>query len=57
LDTEEVIRRKVRNDNHPGFEQRVNFTVSTMDEFHRAFGTKEGDGMWRPEEERVVMWK
>ena len=30
--------------------------VRNLDEFHEAFGTAEGDGLWLDPEERVRIW-
>lgn len=35
---------------------RVNATLRNLDTFFDAFGIKEGDAMYRPESERVVIW-
>lgn len=35
---------------------RVNATLRNIDTFFEAFGIKEGDAMYRPESERVVIW-
>ena len=35
---------------------RVNVTLRNIDTFFEAFGIKEGDAMFRPESERVVIW-
>ena len=35
---------------------RVNATLRNIDPFFEAFGIKEGDAMYRPESERVVIW-
>lgn len=35
---------------------RVNVTLRNLDTFFDAFGIKEGDPMFRPESERVVIW-
>ena len=35
---------------------RVNATLRNIDSFFEAFGIKEGDPMFRPESERVVIW-
>lgn len=35
---------------------RVNATLRNLDTFFEAFGIKEGDAMYRPESERVVIW-
>lgn len=35
---------------------RVNVTLRNLDDFFKAFGIKEGDKMFLPEEDRVVIW-
>lgn len=35
---------------------RTNVQLPNFEEFHTTFGIKEGDGMWRPEDERVMIW-
>ncbi len=52
---EEVLER-VKNDPHSLPEHRVNVTLRNLEPFFEAFGIKEGDKMFRPEEERVVIW-
>ena len=37
-------------------ENRVNVTVRNLPFFFEAFGIGEGDPMWRPESERVIIW-
>lgn len=53
---EEEIRLRVKTDPHSGARERVNATLRNIDEFYDAFGIKESDPMWRPKEERVVIW-
>ncbi|WP_420583152.1 M13 family metallopeptidase [Reichenbachiella sp.] len=43
-------------DTHSPGKFRVNGPVSSMTEFYKAFGIKEGDSLWRSEEERVDIW-
>ena len=43
-------------DVHSLAENRVNVSVRNFAEFFEAFGIKEGDKMFRPEEERVHIW-
>jgi putative endopeptidase len=43
-------------DPHSPSEFRANGTVINHDGFHQAFGTKPGDGMWKPENERIRIW-
>ncbi len=51
----EVIRR-LALDPHSPEEFRCNAVVSNIDEFHAAFGVKEGDGLWLAEDKRVRIW-
>ncbi len=53
---EEALRLQVQTDPHSPSPYRVNGPVSNMEEFYDAFGVKEGDGLWRPEGERVRIW-
>lgn len=52
---EEVIRL-LSIDPHSPDEFRCNQVVKNLDEFHAAFGTSAGDGMWLDPEDRVVIW-
>jgi Predicted metalloendopeptidase len=54
--TEEEMQRRVLVDVHSQGEHRVNVTLRNIDTFFDAFGIKEGDKMWRPEEDRVIIW-
>ncbi|MCQ2168022.1 MAG: M13 family metallopeptidase [Bacteroidales bacterium] len=54
--TKEEIQRRTLVDVHSIGENRVNVSVRNLQTFFDAFGIKEGDRMWRPEEERVVIW-
>ncbi len=51
---EEAIRL-LAIDPHSPAEFRCNI-VSNLAEFHEAFGVQPGDGMWRDEADRVVIW-
>jgi putative endopeptidase len=51
----EVIRR-LALDPHSPEEFRCNAVVSNIDEFHEAFGLKDGDGLWLDPAERVHIW-
>ncbi len=53
---EEEIQLSTKTDPHSLGKLRVNATLKNIDEFFTAFGMKEGDKMWRPDEERVVIW-
>lgn len=52
---EEVLVR-TKTDPHSLGENRVNVTLRNIAPFFEAFGIREGDAMYRPEEERVVIW-
>ncbi len=45
-----------KTDSHSLGRNRVNVTLRNIAPFFEAFGIKEGDKMFRPEEERVVIW-
>lgn len=52
---EEVLVR-VKSDPHSLSEQRVNATLRNLEPFFEAFGIKEGDKMYLPAEDRVIIW-
>ena len=52
----ESIANQVRSNEHSPAKFRVIGPLADMPEFYRAFGVKEGDGMWRPESLRVKIW-
>lgn len=52
---EEILVR-TKTDPHSLGENRVNVTIRNIGPFFKAFGVKEGDKMFRPESERVVIW-
>ncbi len=54
--TDEEIARRTKMDSHSIGSNRVNVTIRNIAAFHDAFGIKEGDAMYLPEEERVVIW-
>ncbi len=54
--TDEAVARQTKMDVHSLGCNRVNVPIRNLDTFFEAFGIKEGDGMYRPEEERVVIW-
>lgn len=53
-DEEKLVRTK--SDPHSLNKNRVNETLKNIDEFFYAFNIKEGDPMFRPVSERVVIW-
>ncbi len=54
--TDEEKARLTKLDVHSLAENRVNVAVRNFKTFFDAFGIKEGDPMWRPESERVIIW-
>lgn len=52
----ESIPIRTKSDTHSLGRVRVNATLKNLREFIEAFGIKEGDGMFRPEDERIVIW-
>lgn len=54
--TKEEIQRRTLIDVHSLGENRVNVSVRNLDTFFDAFGIKDGDPMWRPVEDRVIIW-
>ena len=54
--TDQEKQRRVLTDVHSIGEDRVNASLRNIDTFFEAFGIKEGDPMFRPEEERVTIW-
>ncbi|MBR0300197.1 MAG: M13 family metallopeptidase [Bacteroidales bacterium] len=54
--TDEEKARLTNVDPHSLAENRVNVSLRNFGTFFDAFGIKEGDPMWRPEEERVHIW-
>lgn len=53
---EAEILSRTKTDPHSLGRWRVNATLRNIQPFFDAFGIKEGDNMWRPEAERVVIW-
>ena len=54
--TDEAREMLTKLDVHSLAENRVNVTVRNLPFFFEAFGITEGDPMWRPESERVIIW-
>ncbi|MEP2024225.1 MAG: M13-type metalloendopeptidase [Reichenbachiella sp.] len=50
------LRTLINTDPHSPGMYRANGPLSNMPEFYEAFDVKEGDAMWRPEEDRVLIW-
>lgn len=54
--TDDALMQRVMTDYHSPGMFRVNGVVSNMPEFYEAFELKEGDGLYRPEEEMAKIW-
>lgn len=54
--TDEAMEVKVKTGPHSPGKYRVLGPLSNIPEFYEAFNVKEGDGMYRTEEERVKIW-
>ncbi len=54
--TDEEIDRLTKQDVHSLGKNRVNVSIRNFQSFFDAFGIKEGDPMFLPEEERVHIW-
>lgn len=52
----EEILSLTKGDVHSLGENRVNVSLRNIEPFFEAFGIKEGDAMYRPAEERVIIW-
>lgn len=52
----EEIRSLTTGDVHSLGEWRVNCTLRNIEPFFKAFNIKEGDKLFRPEKERVIIW-
>lgn len=53
---EAEMRNLTSGDVHSLGENRVNVTLKNLEPFFKAFGIKEGDKMYRPDAERVIIW-
>ena len=54
--TEQEKLFRTKTDVHSLGKNRVNATLRNIDTFFKAFDIKEGDAMYRPESERVIIW-
>ncbi len=53
---EEAIINRLASDSHSPLKYRVNGPYRNIDDFHEAFSTREGDGMWLSPDQRVNIW-
>ena len=54
--TKQEILRRTKTDPHSLGINRVNVAVRNLEPFFKAFNIKEGDKMFRPEQDRVTIW-
>ena len=54
--TEQEMRRLTLVDVHSLGRNRVNATLRNIESWYEAFGITEGDAMYMPEQERVIIW-
>ena len=52
----ESLASQVKSDVHSPAKFRVIGPLENMPEFHAAFGIRQGDKMWRSEEDRIKIW-
>ncbi|WP_395012438.1 M13 family metallopeptidase [Undibacterium sp.] len=52
----EVATQELRTSRHAPDVFRINGSLINVDGFHQAFGSKEGDAMYKPESQRVRIW-
>ena len=53
---EERLLQLLTSDPHSPPQFRANGSVVNIDAFHDSFGTKPGDGMWKPADQRIRIW-
>ena len=53
---EELIRVRAATDHHANSVVRGYASLMNLDAFHKAFGTRPGDAMWREPADRVRIW-
>lgn len=53
---DEALINRIKTDPHSPSIYRANGPISNMETFYKAFDVKEGDAMYRSEDERVYIW-
>jgi len=53
---DEELRNRLQTDPHSPARYRINGPLKHLNEFYEAFDVKEGDKMWIPLEQRVIIW-
>ncbi|MGA6116937.1 M13 family metallopeptidase [Sphingobacterium anhuiense] len=54
--TDEFVVNQVKTDPHSPAQYRAFAPIINLDGFHEAFGTKEGDKLFVPKTDRIVIW-
>ncbi|MEN5232083.1 M13 family metallopeptidase [Sphingobacterium faecium] len=54
--TDEFVVNQVKTDPHSPAQYRAFAPIINLDGFHEAFGTKEGDKLFVPKNDRIVIW-
>ncbi|EEI92953.1 hypothetical protein HMPREF0765_1467 [Sphingobacterium spiritivorum ATCC 33300] len=54
--TDQYVVNQVKTDPHSPAQYRAFAPIVNMDGFHEAFQTKEGDKMYVPQQNRIVIW-
>jgi len=52
----ETVRTRIQTDPHSPEQFRVNGPLSNLPEFYKTFNVKEGDSLFRPENQRAKVW-
>lgn len=53
---DEELRNRLQTDPHSPARYRINGPLKHLNEFYDAFGVQEGDKMWIPLEQRILIW-
>jgi predicted metalloendopeptidase len=54
---EQLIELLIKSDPHSPDVYRVNGVMPNVDDFYETYNVREGDALYRPEEERVRIWQ
>lgn len=54
--TDEFVVNQIKTDPHSPAQYRAFAPIINLDAFHEAFGTKEGDKLYVPQENRIIIW-
>lgn len=54
--TDAFVINQVKTDPHSPAQYRAFAPIINLDAFHEAFGTKEGDKLFVPKKDRILIW-